>query len=83
MGGNEKKVHVSVAIMLCDMEMHANSTPMNYSGQGHLMTLAKLRSLSCQLTLYSANTTSHFELLGQFQLNFVCSLQKKWKQKCV
>ena len=29
-----KKKHVSVAIMLCDMEMHANSTPMNSSEPG-------------------------------------------------
>ena len=29
-----KKVHVSVAIMGCDMEMQANSTPMNSSEPG-------------------------------------------------
>ena len=31
MGKNEK-VHFSVAIVLCDMEMHANSIPINSSG---------------------------------------------------
>ena len=48
-------MHFSVAFMLCVMEMHSNSTPMNSSGQGHLMTLAKLKSLSCQLSLFSEN----------------------------
>ena len=69
-----KKVHFSVVIMLCDMEMRAISTSMNYSGQSHLMTLAKGHF---PVICHHFQRTFHFKLLGQFQVNFICSLKAK------
>ena len=37
--GKDEKVHFSVAIELCDMEMQSTSTSINTRGQGHLVIL--------------------------------------------
>ena len=33
----EKKLHISIAVVLCDKEIPSVSTTMNYEGQGHYL----------------------------------------------
>lgn len=42
LNGKNRKVHFSVAIVLCDMNVQSASIPLNLRGQGHLMIFAKV-----------------------------------------
>ena len=63
--------------MLSDVEMHCNSTPMTFYRSRSFIDLG-LRSFVCLLRM-----TSSLKLLGQFELNFICSLQAKGERKFI
>ena len=63
--------YFSVVIVFFDTIMHQRLTPMEFRGQGHLLTLVKGHmSVVCQHFQWA----SPLKLLGQFELNFICIL---------
>ena len=54
--------------VLCNMEMQLTATPMNSTGQGRLVVLAK--GHLCVVCQQFQRTSP----LGQFHLNFICSI---------
>ena len=48
-----EKVHFSVVIVLCDMEMQSASIHLNSRGQGHIETLAKVHSVGINLSTFT------------------------------
>ena len=70
-------MHFSVAVKRFDIKMHSGSIPMNLGGSGLLIDLAKDHlSVVCQ----NFETACSLKLLGQFQSNFICSLQANGKE---
>ena len=76
--GKSLKRAFLVAVVLFDTIMHSNSTTVKFWRSRSFDDLGKRSHVSCLSTFSSV---SSLNLLGQFHLNFICSLHAKGERK--